>query len=276
MENTEIIESLMEQLKNSDEFKNITALLSLDDDKFQILSTGILVELEKQLNDSNVRLALAQTLPTNIKASDIEKTVNTILDSLKKQKDLSPIKQEFLEKTFLIFINALTQSQGTALKPVRIPIELCREGAKIPSYAHDGDAAMDIYSPEEYTILPGETKIIPTGLKVELPFGYAFLIQPRSGVSSKTKLRIANSPGLIDSQFRGEIGIIIENIEPPIKDITFNVDSCEYGKSYVIEKGERIAQLRLVEVPTAIFYQVDKVNENTSRATGGFGSTGKK
>ena len=141
---------------------------------------------------------------------------------------------------------------------------------------------MDLYSPEEYTIYPGETKIIPTGIKCALPKGYAFLIQPRSGMSVKTKLRIANTPGLIDSGYRDEIGVIVENIEPPFKDIEYDFDdngeiyikSILHGNSYTIHKDERFAQMRLVAVPTAALYEVDSVGEIGENRGGGFGHTG--
>ena len=93
--------------------------------------------------------------------------------------------------------------KGVTKRIVEIPIELTSDGAKIPTYANIGDGAVDLYAPMDFTIGPGETKIIPVDIKVALPYGYAFLIHPRSGLSSKTKLRIANSIGLIDSQYKG-------------------------------------------------------------------------
>ena len=102
-----------------------------------------------------------------------------------------------------------------------------------------------------------------------IPEGYAVLIQPRSGQSAKTKLRIANTPGLIDAGYRDEIGVIIENIEPPFKDIDYEFDdngeihikSIEHGLSYTIVEGQRFAQMRLVQVPKAEFVQVESVGE---------------
>ena len=141
---------------------------------------------------------------------------------------------------------------------------------------------MDIVSPAEYTIAPGETIIIPTGIKVAIPDGYALLIQPRSGQSAKTKLRIANTPGLIDSGYRDEIGVIIENIEPPFKDIDYEFDnngeihikSILHGQSYTIAAGQKFAQMRLVQVPHAQFLAVENVGEIGENRGGGFGSTG--
>ena len=163
---------------------------------------------------------------------------------------------------------------------IRIPCEVS-ESVSIPTYVHDTDAGMDIYSPDEYTIAPGETIIIPTGIKVAIPEGYALLIQPRSGQSAKTKLRIANTPGLIDSGYRDEIGVIVENIEPPFKDIDYEFDSTGeihiksilHGEAYTIAPGQRFAQMRLVQVPKAEFVKVESVGEIGEDRGGGFGST---
>ncbi len=110
------------------------------------------------------------------------------------------------------------------------------------------------------------------------------LIHPRSGLSARTKMRIANSIGLCDAGYRNEYGLIVENIEPEIKHIdydfnddgTINVKSIEHGSTLHITKGERIAQLRLVEVPKASFVRVDSVKDIGEDRGGGFGSTGEK
>jgi dUTP pyrophosphatase len=165
---------------------------------------------------------------------------------------------------------------------VTIPFE--KSDATItPGYARHGDAGMDIYSTEDYTIDPGKTVIIPTGIKMAIPEGYAILIQPRSGLSAKTKLRVANTPGLIDSGYRDEIGVIVENIEPPFKDIEYEFDtngeihikSILHGSAYTISKGDRIAQMRLVKVPQAHLVEVASVENIGVNREGGFGHTGK-
>ena len=181
-----------------------------------------------------------------------------------------------------ITYNCIADAEGTTRRIVNVPIELTSKDAKIPKYAHLGDGAVDLYSPADYIINPGETVIIPCDIKVALPYGYAFLIHPRSGTSAKTKLRVANSIGLVDSQYKGVIGVIVENIEPPIKDITYEFDdngrpiltSVLHGQSYSISKGERFAQMRLVEVPTVNFYQVESIEGIGDDRGGGFGSSG--
>ena len=151
---------------------------------------------------------------------------------------------------------------------------------------------MDVRAIEDIDIAPGETKLIDTGIKVAIPKGYEIQVRAKSGRSLKTKLRMGNSIGTIDSNYRGSIGIIAENIEPKIKDIDYeeiwntetgNIDHLkikyiDYGSTIHITKGEKIAQLVLCKVEKANFVQVDNINDIPSdgRADGGFGSTGDK
>ena len=132
----------------------------------------------------------------------------------------------------------------------------------LPFYATKGSAGMDVYSNEELELGPLSTTIVKTGLFVKIPEGYEIQVRPRSGLSAKSKLRIANSPGTIDSDYLGEIGIIIDNISQ-----TF---------SYTVKKGERIAQLVLKKVEQIEWEEVEEFSETTERNTGGFGSTGKR
>ena len=137
---------------------------------------------------------------------------------------------------------------------------------------------MDIYSTEEYTIDPGQTIIIPTGIKVAIPHGYALLIHPRSGLSARSKLRIPNSLGLIDEDYHEEIGVIVENIDQKVKDADMYGDFelvKEYGAPITIGKGERIAQMRLVEVPRIKWREVNSLGNFKEDHGAGFGSSGR-
>ena len=194
---------------------------------------------------------------------------------------LSAEKRDFLKRILSTTYNALSEAEGITKRHVLIPIEYCHPDAKMPTYAHLTDAGMDIYLTEDVTIRPGETKLIPTGLKVALPLGYELQVRPRSGRSLKSKLRISNAPGTIDAGYRDEIGIIVDNIDQVIKggelDEAGRLTGILWGSDITLSKGEKIAQLVLSEVPKAVFYEVESVStiENDGRK-GGFGSTGDK
>ena len=255
------------------------SLMALDDEQFTILKPQVLSLFAETLtepeSESEFRaLAFAQGYTEETAKADFELAIQAINEI----DFLSEPKKDFLKEIYTMASNKLAEVIGH--KTIRIPCELS-ESVSVPTYVHDTDAGMDIYSPDEYTIAPGETIIIPTGIKVAIPEGYAILIQPRSGQSVKTKLRIANTPGLIDSGYRDEIGVIVENIEPPFKDIDYEFDdkgeihikSILHGQAYTIAPGQRFAQMRLVQVPKAEFVQVESVGEIGEDRGGGFGST---
>ena len=268
-------------------FDELSTLLALQDEHFILVAPIFLEELEKSYSNVQDKIFIAQAVnASGQKLEDVQNIYMQIINSIDEQFSdiLSSPKRDFLKRLLSISYNSLAETEGVIKRIVQVPIELTSENAQIPKYANLGDGAVDLYSPADYTINPGETIIIPCDIKVALPYGYAFLIHPRSGTSAKTKLRVANSVGLVDSQYKGVIGVIIENIEPPIKDITYEFDengrpiltSVLHGKSYTISKGERFAQMRLVEVPTANFFQVESVAGVGDDRGGGFGSSGDK
>lgn len=159
---------------------------------------------------------------------------------------------------------------------VEVFLEVCREGAVIPTYAKEGDAGMDVCAAEEILIAPGETVIIPTGIKLAIPEGYEIQVRPRSGISYNTPLRLSNSPGTIDSGYRDELGIIMTNTsESDCSEQILTIDSKGNKKgTYRIRKGDRIAQIVLQVVPVMKFTVVDSVKDIGKDRGGGFGSTG--
>jgi dUTP pyrophosphatase len=161
---------------------------------------------------------------------------------------------------------------------VNVNIELCRKTARLPEYANLYDAGMDVYAADEILIGPGETKIVPTGLKFAIPEGYEIQVRPRSGLSLRTALRISNSPGTIDAGYRDEFGIIITNTTPVCcfsSDEPVTIDNKEENQGlYKIRIGDRIAQIVLQQVPRMSFNIVKNVKDIGSDRGGGFGSTG--
>ena len=263
----------------------IAAILAMPDRDLAMFSEIFLGELEKGMKSSNEALLMAQALNMaggNI--DDLNAAFQELLVEIDKAEELSNVKKDFLKRFFMIIINAISETEGAAKKIIEIPVELM-EDAKIPSYARLGDAGLDIYSTEEIEIGPGETKLIHTGLKVASPRGYELQVRPKSGISLKTKLRVANTPGTIDSGYRDEVCVIIENLEPKIADIDYDFDergrtvinSILHGKSYTIDKGQKIAQLVLNEIVVANFNKVNSIAEVEGEDRGGgFGSTGLK
>jgi len=155
-------------------------------------------------------------------------------------------------------------------------------GSTIPTYAHEGDAGMDLYASEDTVIEPGETVIVPTGIAMTIPKGYELQIRPRSGVTVKTKLRV--QLGTIDCIFRGAIGVIVDNTAedcggstPRLRNLvnkTEAYDKTYYPKfTYIVRKGDRIAQGVLAPVSHAHFTEVDALDDSP-RGGNGFGSTG--
>lgn len=263
----------------------LSRILVMDDEQFEVIKGTLMDSIAATFNSPDARIAFAQMVnQQGVRVEDLRGNIDDVVASISEMAaegvELNESKKDFLKFIFVTFVNTLEDSNMVAHRIINIPIELCRKDAKLPTYATDGSAAMDIYSPEEYVIGPGECMIIPTGLKVNIPIGYALFIQPRSGLSRKTKLRVANTPGLIDSDYHEEIGVIIENIDPPLKDYTVQQDGEAilqgplYGSSFTIGKGERFAQMRLVEVPLVHWLEVDSLGTFESDHGKGFGSTG--
>lgn len=143
--------------------------------------------------------------------------------------------------------------------PVHIPIKRLNERASIPAYAYEGDAGMDMRATESVTLQPFERAMVPTGLAIALPEGYAGFVLPRSGLAAKHGISIVNAPGLVDSNYRGELKVVMVNTDP--------------HTAFTIEEGDRIAQLVVMPVPTVAFVESEALSE-TARGEGGFGSSG--
>lgn len=143
---------------------------------------------------------------------------------------------------------------------MQLKIKKVHPKAIIPTYANPGDAGMDLYAVEDKVIHPGETALIQTGIKIELPPNYEAQIRPRSGLALKNSITVLNTPGTIDEGYRGEIGVILIN----------------HGKSpFTVEIGMRIAQMVISAVHRVEILEVDELTES-ERGEGGFGSSGMK
>lgn len=301
MENERTLDSLLEDILNegifTEEdstgfqqelealFSEMEVLITLDDETFSVLAPLLLDEFQKSSRDPNNPIMILDGLKdigmTAIEFMDSLETV--LLQKIKEEHpDLKENRIDFIRQFFLALANSLSLAGVFEDDRISIPIELVHEDAQIPQYANLGDAGLDLVAVEDYEVMPGETKLVRTGFKVAIPLGYALLIHPRSGLSLRSKMRVANSIGLIDSYYRDEIMVIIENIQPVIKDVDVTykengqpeLASIEFGSPLTIEKGQRFAQLRLVKVPLVNFYQVNEIIDVVGNRGGGFGSTG--
>ena len=278
------MKALQEASPEVGDFDELATMLTLPEEHFAVLAPLFLAELERSMRNVNDQMILVQSMNVaGLKAENVREQYEAVYAEIDEQMGdiLSHQKRDFLKQMLAITYNALAEAEGVAKKTILIPIEYCREGAKMPTYAHLTDSGMDVYALEDITIAPGETKLVPTGLKVAIPSGYELQVRPKSGRCLKTKLRVANTPGTIDAGYRDEIGVIIDNIEPFIKsadmDEAGRLYNVEFGSSYTIGAGEKFAQLVLCEVPKAAFFEVEAVSaiDNDGR-NGGFGSTGLK
>lgn len=267
-------------------------LISQPDEVFDQLAPIILQEVVKSFDDKALCQKLVEEFDAEYINQDIDEVKEKQIEAIKQAfSEYSENKVNFLTRLISISFNIYKREKNNDKQSITIPIELS-EGVQLPTYFYDGDSGMDVRAIEDIDIAPGETKLIDTGIKVAIPKGYEIQVRAKSGRSLKTKLRMGNSIGTIDSNYRGSIGIIAENIEPKIKDIDYEaiwdyelgaidylkIKSITYGSSIHIAKGEKIAQLVLCKVEKANFVQVDNINDIPSdgRADGGFGSTGDK
>ena len=134
------------------------------------------------------------------------------------------------------------------------------EGLDLPDYQSEGAAGLDVRAAEDRMLQPGETALIPTGFAIAVPIGYEAQLRPRSGLALKNGITLLNSPGTIDSDYRGPVGVILTNLghEP-----------------FFVNRGDRIAQMVIAKVERAAFDLVESLDE-TARGAGGFGSSGVK
>jgi dUTP pyrophosphatase len=141
---------------------------------------------------------------------------------------------------------------------IEVAVRRLRDDAVLPSRAYDGDAGFDLAACEDLTLAPGQRAVVGTGIAVEIPSGYAGFVQPRSGLASRHGIGVVNSPGLIDSGYRGEIRVVL-----------LNTDARE---TFTVERGMRIAQLVIAPVASVRLVEVEEL-ATSERGARGFGSS---
>jgi dUTP pyrophosphatase len=143
---------------------------------------------------------------------------------------------------------------------LEVEIQKISPEAKLPAYAHEGDAGVDLYSTVDKVLAPGERALIPTGIKMAIPHGYEGQVRPKSGLALKHGISVLNTPGTVDAPYRGEVGVILINLD--------------HKTPYEVKKGEKVAQMVFNKVEYAAFKETAELAA-TTRGAGGFGSTGK-
>jgi dUTP pyrophosphatase len=156
-------------------------------------------------------------------------------------------------------MNAESHPQSAAPHAVEVLLRRLDPDLPAPSYAHEGDAGADLVTAVDVTLQPGERTVVPTGAAIALPEGYAAFVHPRSGLAARCGMALVNAPGTIDSGYRGEIQVIVVNLDP--------------RQPITLHRGDRLAQLVIQRVERARFVEVPVLPESV-RAEGGFGSTG--
>ena len=141
---------------------------------------------------------------------------------------------------------------------MKVRIQRIDSNARMPEMAHPGDSGFDLFASETVSLKPGERKLVPTGIKVSLPAGFEAQVRPKSGLALKHGISVLNTPGTIDSGYRGEIKVILVNLGE---------------QEYKVEKGKKIAQIVFARVECPEIVEVSELDE-TKRNEGGFGSTG--
>jgi dUTP pyrophosphatase len=153
----------------------------------------------------------------------------------------------------------VTDRRAEGPTDVSVLVRRLDAGVPLPLYALPGDAGADIVTAQDVTLAPGERAVLPTGLAIAVPDGYAAFVHPRSGLAARAGLGLVNAPGTIDSGYRGEVKVIVINHDRT--------------QSLTLTRGERIAQLVIQRVERATFVEVDRLPDS-ERADGGHGSTG--
>lgn len=243
--------------------EQLATILSVPDEQFDMIYPTLIDGIRKTYESEQFQtdmLKQMSILPTGT-VEDNRAAVAEFLNAFDSDDTLSPKKKELLHIMFDSVLDVYERLLISGRQNVTVKITKLNPDAIIPEYAHPTDAGCDVCAVEEVKIMPQETAIVKTGIAIAIPAGYEVQVRPRSGLSYKTKLRIANAPGTIDADYRGEVGIIVHN--------TGDVP-------YVVEKGMKIAQLLIAPTPKINWVEVESVEAlgSTERGAGGYGSTG--
>lgn len=249
-------------MKNMNQQLGMRALdyiLEMPDDLFRTTYPTLVEEFKKSAISNEFNGGIENGISEEERAQIIQ-DIDELEEQLSNNKEIQNLSTE--KRSFLQLILDVSKDKIANIPyrdNIHVNIELCHNNAKVPTYANPTDAGCDVYAVEDITLEGKETKIVPTGFKLAIPIGWMISVRPRSGMSLKTPLRVANAPGTIDSFYRDEVGIIIHNTS---------------SESITIHAGERIAQLVIEQAPMIKFDIVDDINLVKGNRGGGYGSSG--
>lgn len=237
-------------------------------DKVALVSSYVSALFTQEIKENMINSYIETFKKQDFTKEDAVEARDILIGAIQEYIDEKNITNVNKKQILDVIIDSLIDSSNAAIeryfdlnKSVKVLFELMHENAKIPTYAHNTDAGADIYLPEIVTIpAAARSFMVHTGLKAVIPNGWEIQIRPRSGISSKTPLRISNAPGTIDAGYRGEICILFDNLS---------------GAEWTLNSGDRIAQMVLAPVTHIDGVKIDSVeNYQSERAEGGFGSSG--
>lgn len=236
---------------------------SLDESSTEVISGMITGALTPRIREESIKSVIQSFEDENLTRAQADAIVTQNKTSIKEaldELDASPNKRALLDATFDFFYDVFDEAFSRYhTYAFELPIKL-EDGGQAPTYAHDTDACADVYASKD-TVIPAHSisNKVHTGLRIALPEGWVAKIAPRSSTGSKTSLRLSNSIGIIDADYRGEIMVLYDNIS---------------DSDYEIKAGDRIAQMWVGRVERFKPVPVDTL-PTTERGEGGFGSTGK-
>ena len=236
---------------------------SIDQQMIEVINGMIQGAFTESIRQESIKELIKSFEAEELTRASVQEMINSSKHAIQEAIDeLKPSenKRKILNNIFEIFHNMFEEAlEHYHNYNIVLPMTL-DEGAQVPTYAHENDAAADLYAADDITV-PAHSisNMIRTGVHIALPEGWAALIIPRSSIGAKTGLRLSNSQGLIDTSYRGPLGVIYDNIS---------------DSDYEIKKGDRIAQMYIMPVHR-FKAQVVNTLDRTDRGEGGFGSTGK-
>lgn len=263
----EFISNLLSQLT-----EGLDDIMEVEDEKFPLAQDLMLQTISMSLTGAQADYQIGQAVAANkqmgVSRSQmlaqnklLKEALYNLIQNGYKARYTNPTKQAFLD-SFYSLVEDYTDRMITFwdMDTPTIYVEKLQENAKLPTYASAGDQGADIYACEDMTI-PAHSfgTIVPTGLAMAIPMGWALAVRPRSGMSHKTRIRLSNPPGTIDTNYKNEVGVIIDNFD---------------DEDYEIKAGDRIAQFVLEKNYQGNFVETDDVHKHGEDRGGGFGHTG--